>query len=388
MFHVLPYFSASRNMIMKILLERMADTCWYLESKEVVELVSVLRNSQIHSHELMQMLGRWLNTKIHAVDEDELQSVVKAFGDLGFVNGQVISALERYVKIRLELIESPNVLAVIMDYCAKFKVRSSTILENVSDYFIAKGNTLSPAVIKSLFVPFGTLHYTPTRSYEFWKTFEQLFEDKFTRFEAEHVVDILLSCLYLEKYPINFVNYVFNPYFLTRLQNTSKDWKETKIKLATFDHYMNTDCASYRGPLLPQEMGYTGLVADCQLMYVLNRMKKVLRDQYGDQFKVYVYHALFCCPQNHSCAISIYMTRWAEKKPRLAILVHTNDDYTYGGETLSGAQQLRSRHFANLGLEVVNLDYSRVIEHCTVNGSLNKYMMEVVDPVINDTKAG
>lgn len=385
-FHVLPYFNTSGNMIMKILLERMADTWWYLEGKDVVELLSVLRNTRIHSHKLMLMLGRWLNTKIHAVDEDELLFVVKAFGDLDFVNNQVIAALERYVKIKLDLIGNPNLLAAIMDYCDRFKVRSPTILEKASHYFISKGASLSPAVVKSLIVPFGNLHYAPTRSYEFWKMFEQVLEDKFTRFDPEGIVDIMLSCIYLEKYPINFVNYVFNPFFLTRLQVSSTNWLATKNKLTIFDHHMNVNCAAYKGPLLPKEVPTSNLIIDKQLKHVLMRMKSVLISEYSREYTIYDTKILPSCPLDHRCIINLYLQPLSDdrKRPRLAILVHMIDEYTYDNENLIGLQQLRRRHFLNKGLKVISLNYSQVIEHCANDGALGMFLRETIDPLLNE----
>lgn len=384
-FHVLPYFQTSRNMIMKIVLERMADTWWYLEGKDVVELLSALRNSQVDSHELMLILGRWLNTKIHAVDEDELLTVVKAFADLQFVNGQVIAALERYVKIKLDLIADPNLVAAIMDYCDRFKVRSSIILEKACDYFISKGASLSPTVVKSLIIPFGSLCYAPTRSYEFWKTFEQVLEDKFTRFEPEDVIDIMLSCVCLEKYPINFVNYIFNPYFLTRLQSGSSDWLATKNKLAVFDHQMNVNCASYRGPLLPKEVPTSSIISDRQMRHMLSRLKTILIDEYGKDYSVLDTKILSSCPQDHRCVINIYMhPRSARHQSRLAVLIYTVNDYTYDGQHLVGMQQLRHRHFVNLGFRVIDLNYSKLIAHFTKDDALVKYIKEIFDSEVDE----
>ena len=65
---------------------------------------------------------------------------------------------------------------------------------------------------------------------------ERVLEAKFEEFPPKEVVSLLLSFVYIEKYPLNFVKRVFNPYFMDRLHSqvgTKKarspalEWKKT-----------------------------------------------------------------------------------------------------------------------------------------------------------------
>ena len=44
-------------------------------------------------------------------------------------------------------------------------------------------------------------------------------EHKFIEFPPKEIIDLLLSFVYIERYPLNFVRKIFNPYFLERMHN-------------------------------------------------------------------------------------------------------------------------------------------------------------------------
>ncbi len=44
-------------------------------------------------------------------------------------------------------------------------------------------------------------------------------EHKFVEFPPKEIVDLLLSFVYIERYPLNFVRKIFNPFFMERLHS-------------------------------------------------------------------------------------------------------------------------------------------------------------------------
>jgi Xaa-Pro dipeptidase len=123
-------------------------------------------------------------------------------------------------------ISDPNLVAWIMEYVKRFRIRSSHILDGVAEYVVLhNGTNLSGPHLSSVLEPFGLLDYQPPNGLKFWQIFEKVLGDKFVQLPPKDVVELLLSCVYLKKYPLNFVDRVFSPYFLDRLHTSEKDFK-------------------------------------------------------------------------------------------------------------------------------------------------------------------
>lgn len=388
-YHALLYFKSSRTVIASILLNKINLYWWVLDNKDVAEILAITEKTRTYSHKLLQILGRWLNTKIHTITEDELLLIVNAFSNMEFLNSQVIAALERYIKIRGDNIKNEFLFASIMEYCLKFKIRSVPIFEKCCDYFIANSSSLSPSVIKSLFVPFGNLNYSPVRSYEFWKTFEEIMEEKFSYFNLEHIVDMLLACVYLEKYPINFVNNIFDPYFLNRLQASCKNWMLMKKKLILFDHLMTCECKSYKGPLLSKNYSVNLILPDERIMYLLSKIREPLVQMTGSADRVIFHKCLHICPIQTVCMADVLLVPEDAKLPYLhnfretknafvALLIHLPEHYILEEDHLIGAQVTRRRHLAQLGIVVVSLNYSQLLKLYSSGSNLLRHITDAI----------
>ncbi len=46
-----------------------------------------------------------------------------------------------------------------------------------------------------------------------------MLESKFSEFPPKEVLSLLLSFVYIERYPLNFVRRIFNPIFMDRLHS-------------------------------------------------------------------------------------------------------------------------------------------------------------------------
>ena len=99
---------------------------------------------------------------------------------------------------------------------------------------------------------FGELDFHPPNGFKFWDIVEQLLDTKFVEFPPKEIIDLLISFTYIERYPLNFVRKIFNPYFMDRLHNqTEEDIKHSRCQLFFFDTVMYSECKNYPGPYLP-----------------------------------------------------------------------------------------------------------------------------------------
>jgi len=135
-------------------------------------------------------------------------------------------------------ISESQLVSAILDYTKKFNIRSVTILDVASKHFVLNGSgSSSPPHITSMVSAFGHLDFNPVNERRFWRSLEKLVDEKFIQFPPKDIVEIFLSCVYLQKYPIKFVDRIFSPYFLDRVHASTKDLQyvtKLKIKLLSY----------------------------------------------------------------------------------------------------------------------------------------------------------
>jgi len=78
---------------------------------------------------------------------------------------------------------------------------------------------LSTPQLYSIVRIFGELDFHPPDGFKFWQLVEEVLEAKFAEFPPKEAISLLLSFIYIERYPLNFVRKVFNPFFLDRLHS-------------------------------------------------------------------------------------------------------------------------------------------------------------------------
>jgi hypothetical protein len=128
------------------------------------------------------------------------------------------------MKAKCLKISDPNVVAVIMDYVKKFHIRSTSLLEAAAEFIIVqKCDKMSAPNITSVITAFGHLDFQPPNGVRFWQIIEGFLNDKFIQFTPNDIISVLLSCVFLTKFPINFVDRIFSPYFLDRVHSPQQD---------------------------------------------------------------------------------------------------------------------------------------------------------------------
>lgn len=128
------------------------------------------------------------------------------------------------MKARCLKISDPKVVAAILDYAKKFHIRSANILEAAAEFVVMhKAANMSPPQMTSVVTAFGYLDFEPPNGIRFWQIVESFLNEKFIQFTPKDIIEVLLSCVYLKKFPLNFVNLIFSPYFLDRVHGGELD---------------------------------------------------------------------------------------------------------------------------------------------------------------------
>ena len=123
-------------------------------------------------------------------------------------------------------------------------LRSPHILGGVGQYLVDQHVRLEPAQVCAISQTFGTLDFHPPNGFKFWEVMENYLEHKFVKFSPLDMINMLVSFVYLERYPLNFTNKLFNPYFLDRLHAQPEEVSLSQMQEFPQIHsHLSVDCS-------------------------------------------------------------------------------------------------------------------------------------------------
>ena len=65
---------------------------------------------------------------------------------------------------------------------------------------------------------YGQLNYVPPNSCAFFGAIERTLMSKFSKFDAASILEMLVSFVYIERFPVNFLRHIFSPHFNVQLK--------------------------------------------------------------------------------------------------------------------------------------------------------------------------
>jgi len=376
-FGALPSLYKSRSLILKILEKAALESWEKYEPDDMIEILRVLVEMKYDtvSPAFLNMISQWLALNIHKVKESEMLVLVFSFLQLEYVDNRFVASLEKTIKHRGCQIAELDLISIICDYCLHFRVRSVTILEGVSECFIQHSAKLSVPQIYSIARIFGESDFHPSTGFKFWKELEHVLEEKFIQFKPIEVINLMVSFLYIEKYPLNFVHKLFNPYFLDRLHTQPEDdVLLSRQQLKLFDAGMKLECRAYGGPYLPRDTGLRKIDVDFRVREMSKLLAEPLGEMLDDPNRVGTGVALFSLPLHPTFIVDLMIYPTAaesllrfgfktENSSNIAVLVLLPRHYDRSGTNLLGAQVMRIRQLKAMGFRVMTVDYNIAKTH-------------------------
>ena len=222
-FRTLPCLSQSRDLVFKMVSNKACDLWKELKTKDILEILRVLnvmgQVQCLHSQRLtLSMISQWSLVNVHNLKEQELLAMVVCMDKMDFVSGNFLHTLEKYMKARGVQIKEVDLVAATCDYCDHQKLISKPILEASAEYFVEHCNGLNTPQINSIAKVFGNLNIHPINGFKFWDKLEAIVEQKFAEFPPKDLVHLMLSFVYIEKFPVSLAPKIFNPNFIDRLE--------------------------------------------------------------------------------------------------------------------------------------------------------------------------
>lgn len=389
-FQVLPLLNDCRKMVYNMLERKFENIWWQISTKSVVDIMKVLEEVQPSLH-IFTLLARNSSTNIHSLSEDELLEIVNGFMNNNYVDENIETFLVKYIKAKGQKIKNISLICCILDYCVKCRVRSESILEGCSEHLIKNYSKCSPVHFKSIFIPFGFFNYCPNNSVKFWQVVENFIEEKFIQFKPEDIIDVMLACIYLGKFPLNTTKKVLNPYFLDRMHScrSGSELQQLRTNLKIFDTAMTLECPFYQGPLLPRDYAVKRILQDGRVKRLVNSIYDIVADLVGTCERVSTTVLLPQLPVNDLYLIDILLhpvgmvpstlNLTKDRDLYKAILIHTPEHYCSKGKHLLGPQIMKTRHLKRLGITVVGLQFTELINFKENTLDLQNYLIKKLD---------
>ncbi|KAK4312669.1 hypothetical protein Pmani_015919 [Petrolisthes manimaculis] len=363
---IMPIVKKSRKYLYH-LVERKMTGLWYkLVAEDVVRILQVLVQLKLSSNRVLSMLSRWTNLNIHTLTEGNLRWIIYSFMNLKHTDAEIQKALNRFMKMKKTNINDSSLVAVAVDYCVKNRLRLPDVLDTAGRYFIERSSKLTVPQVCSIGRMYGLLNQEPPDAPAFFLALEQQLDEKFVQFPPDMMIDLLLSCVYLKRYPLLFVKKVFSPYFFDNVHALEPlDVQLSRTKLMVLDKALCLEAShQYPGPMLPKDHMAKSLWRDARIQRCINTIQGPLVEVVGSQERISpsvilpgfpatdIY--IIDCIIDMAGRLSFKSFQWSNTK--YALLIHPPEHFLAGEDILVGPQAMRVRHIALCGFKVVSLN--------------------------------
>lgn len=337
-----------------------------------------------------------MGLNLHNVNQEAMKRFIILFDQLNYFDPRIVSAMERFLKAKTA---DQEMLTAVAAYCYKFRVNVPTILNSLAEGFVATGQDLSPPCIEAIITAFGHLDYHPLKSFDFWAAVESVLDEKLVQFRPESLLDVLLSCIYLQRYPVNFIPRIFSPHFLHRLSSQGPEQVEScRQKIKLLDAAMSLECTQY-GPshILPKDIQAKSICRDGRVTRLANDLTIPLQAFCGPHMSVHTSVVLRNLPLSELFVVDLLIAP-AEETPHyrygkdrsyyncstVAITIHPPDHYVGKERRLIGSQAMRDRHLRMMGFNVAHFAWEDVVKVLTRKEQLHAFLDSRLSHVLDE----
>lgn len=122
MFKILPYLTKSRDMIYKMVSNKVCDDWKRLGTKDVLEILRIVNSlGRVQcnrcQHSTLSMISQWLSVNIHTLSEAELLAVIVCMDKMEFLDDKLIQTTERFMKVAAMKVKEADLIGKVIDFC-------------------------------------------------------------------------------------------------------------------------------------------------------------------------------------------------------------------------------------------------------------------------------
>ncbi|XP_056376693.1 FAST kinase domain-containing protein 3, mitochondrial [Hyla sarda] len=354
-------------------------------------LYSLVKLQQTEAMGLIINLCRRSVKYIPAFTDEELSNVLAALNELSCCDPDLTEALEKRVS-ETAFTMSPEAVTQVMQYCSKNRILSKPIFNAVAESFVYNSENFTTYEITAQVTPFGKLNYLPPNASDLFRRLERVMSNRFSQFQPQTLLNLLHSCTLIQRFPVNFFEKVFSPYFIQQLQDQNGNIDPCVLsQLAQLYLTVNLECPFYKGPkLFPKYRLKSLSTSGCsietkvdQIMY--KKVKKGLIGLLGE--KLY-FASQVLSPQGYILDIEIGLDEngfvlphciLKKSSKRIALCIDDEKRFCSNSNNLLGKECIKQRHLKLLGYHVVQIPFYE-IHNLHIDEEIVEYLHKKIFP--------
>lgn len=149
--------------------------------------------------------------------DEELTLVLGALMHFGHSDHYFVKAMERYVPT-VAFTSHPEMVTKVMQFFSRRNILSPAVFDAVAESFVYRADDYNTSQVARQIMAFGKLGYLPPNAVEVFRKVENILHTRFSHFQPRTILNLLHSCILVERFPVNFLSNVFSSYFLQQLQ--------------------------------------------------------------------------------------------------------------------------------------------------------------------------
>ena len=216
-YQVMRYITPKFRYLFRIVDKQLQSCWWKLNAVDVATIAQRLAVGHYQSNRTLSAFGKWLYTNVHTVNDSQMKDILTLYTYFNFSDANVITSLEKYV-VAKALTMNRTLIAMVMDYCQQKRFLSPLIFDAVANSFEKQSFYYQSFEAVMILRVFGQMTYAPSNASAFFQAIEHLFDDRFAELEAASFLELLASCIHLQRFPRNFIKQIFTPHFVSRVK--------------------------------------------------------------------------------------------------------------------------------------------------------------------------
>ncbi|NXB64312.1 FAKD3 protein, partial [Struthidea cinerea] len=300
--------------------------------------------------------------------DHELVNVLEAFQYFGQKVQIFTEALERHVPKSILTMHAQTV-SKVMQYCCKKMILSKPIFDAVAEGFISNADRLTTDQIAAYIIPFGTLNYVPPSASSLFRKLETVLHTRLRHFQPHTLLNLLHSCVLIQRYPINFLPKIFSPYFLQKLQAQPPGLNRAVMsQLTQLFLTVSLECPFYEGPKLLSKYQVKAFptLHSSPDVHLFKRVKTGLlyllkkRIYFASEVSTPYFYVVDIEIKLDEEGFVLPMTQLEEVHRRIALCVDGQNRFCAHSHNLLGEEAIKQRHLQLLGYEVVQIPFFEI----------------------------
>ncbi|NXI38289.1 FAKD3 protein, partial [Galbula dea] len=374
------------------LLNRMNSVILTIVSQLSPKFTSIILNSLVVLHQtravsLVTALCKHSVKHIPYFTGDELVNVLEAFLYFGYREQIFTEALETHVPKSIFTMH-PQTVSKVMQYCCQKMILSKPIFDAVAENFISNADRFTTEQIAGYIIPFGTLNYLPPSASSMFRKLEAILHTRLSHFKPHTLLNLLHSCVLIQRYPVNFLPKIFSPHFLQQLQAQPPGLDRTVTsQLTRLFLTVTLECPFYEGPKLPPKYQVKGILMPHNSLdvHLLKRVKTGLlhllkkRIYFASEVSTPYFYTVDIEIKLDEEGFVIPAAQCEEVHRRIALCVDGQNRFCVNSHNLLGEEAIKQRHLQLLGYEVVQIPFFEIesLQNCR---KLAEYLHKKIFP--------